>query len=70
VLSVNEMALNLFEELAEYPEEFNAVFHQLDNGARIVDCGVSTRGGYRAGEMFTEICMGGLAETTTTMGKI
>jgi len=70
VLSVNEMALNLFEELAEYPEEFNAVFHQLDNGARIVDCGISTRGGYRAGEMFTEICMGGLAETTTTMGKI
>ncbi len=24
MLSVNEMALNLFEELAEYPEEFNA----------------------------------------------
>jgi len=45
MLSVNELALEIFENLAEIPEEFNCSYHELDNGARIVDCGVSTRGG-------------------------
>jgi methenyltetrahydromethanopterin cyclohydrolase len=70
LISVNELALDIFEDLAEYPEEFHAEFHQLDNGARIVDCGISTRGGYRAGKAFTEICMGGLGEVQFRMGAI
>jgi methenyltetrahydromethanopterin cyclohydrolase len=70
MLSVNEMALELFDDIAEYPEDFNAVFHQLDNGARIVDCGVRTGGGYAAGKRFTEICMGGLGDVNFHMGRI
>ncbi|NYT08065.1 MAG: methenyltetrahydromethanopterin cyclohydrolase [Methanomicrobiales archaeon] len=70
MLSVNELALEIFENLAEYAEEFNAAYHELDNGARIVDCGVSTRGGYAAGRAFTEICMGGLGEVNFRMGQI
>jgi len=70
VLSVNELALEIFENLAEYAEEFNATYHELDNGARIIDCGVSTRGGYAAGRAFTEICMGGLGEVNFRMASI
>jgi methenyltetrahydromethanopterin cyclohydrolase len=70
VLSVNELALEIFENLAEYAEEFNAAYHELDNGARIVDCGVSTRGGYAAGRAFCEICMGGLGEVNFRMDQI
>jgi methenyltetrahydromethanopterin cyclohydrolase len=70
MISVNELALDLFDDLVEYPEDFNAAFHQLDNGARIVDCGVSTRGGYLAGKRFTEICMGGLGEISFFVGRI
>ena len=70
LIHINELALDIFEELAEYPEEFNAAFHQLDNGARIVDCGISVSGGYRAGKAFTEICMGGLGEVSFRMGRI
>jgi methenyltetrahydromethanopterin cyclohydrolase len=70
MLSVNELALEIFENLAEYAEEFNAAYHELDNGARIVDCGVSTKGGYAAGRAFTEICMGGLGEVNFRMGHI
>ena len=70
MLSVNELALEIFENLAEISEEFNCSYHELDNGARIVDCGVSTRGGYAAGRAFTEICMGGLGEVTFSMGHI
>ncbi|MBP7120270.1 MAG: methenyltetrahydromethanopterin cyclohydrolase, partial [Methanolinea sp.] len=70
MLSVNELALEIFENLAEYAEEFNAAYHELDNGARIIDCGVSTRGGYAAGRAFTEICMGGLGEVNFRMANI
>jgi methenyltetrahydromethanopterin cyclohydrolase len=70
MLSVNELALEIFDNLAELSEEFNAAYHELDNGARIVDCGVSTRGGYAAGRAFTEICMGGLGEVNFRMGEI
>ena len=70
MLSVNELALEIFDNLAELSEEFNATYHELDNGARIVDCGVSTRGGYAAGRAFTEICMGGLGEVNFRMGQI
>lgn len=70
MLSVNEQALDLFEELFEYAEESNTIPHELDNGARIVDCGVSAAGGYRAGRQFTAICMGGLGDVDINMGRI
>ncbi|MDH7593510.1 MAG: methenyltetrahydromethanopterin cyclohydrolase [Methanomicrobiales archaeon] len=70
MISVNELALDLFDDMVDYPEDFNAVFHQLDNGSRIVDCGVSTSGGYLAGKRFTEICMGGLGEAAFFMGRV
>jgi methenyltetrahydromethanopterin cyclohydrolase len=67
---VNELALEIFDNLAEFAEEFNAVYHELDSGARIVDCGVATTGGYAAGRAFTEICMGGLSEVSFRMGDV
>jgi methenyltetrahydromethanopterin cyclohydrolase len=70
MLSVNELASEIFDNLAEVSEEFNAAYHELDNGARIIDCGVSTSGGYAAGRAFTEICMGGLGEVNFRMGHI
>jgi methenyltetrahydromethanopterin cyclohydrolase len=70
MLSVNELALEIFDNLADLAEEFNCAYHELDNGARIVDCGVSVRGGYAAGRAFTEICMGGLGEVNFRNGEI
>ncbi|WOF17107.1 methenyltetrahydromethanopterin cyclohydrolase [Methanoplanus sp. FWC-SCC4] len=70
MISVNEIALDIFEEMAEYPEDYNVEFHQFDNGARFIDCGVKTRGGYLAGKRFTEICMGGLGEVSFRNGQI
>jgi methenyltetrahydromethanopterin cyclohydrolase len=70
MLSVNELALDIFDELFEYAEDYNVAPHELDNGARIVDCGVRTPGGYQAGRRFTEICMGGLGEVDTAMGRV
>ncbi|MDO8840959.1 MAG: methenyltetrahydromethanopterin cyclohydrolase [Methanocalculus sp.] len=70
MVSVNELGLDLFEELVEISDLLNVAYHELDNGSRIVDCGVSVPGGYGAGEYFTRICMGGLGEVTFRMGEI
>ena len=70
MVSINELALDLFEEAAEYPEDFNADLHQLDNGARFLDFGVDAIGGYLAGKRFTEICMGGLGDVLFRMGDV
>jgi methenyltetrahydromethanopterin cyclohydrolase len=40
MISVNELALEIFDNLANYSEDFNVAYHELDNGAKIVDCGV------------------------------
>ena len=70
MISVNELALEIFDNLANYSEDFNVAYHELDNGAKIVDCGVAVIGGYAAGRAFTEICMGGLGEVNFRMDQI
>jgi len=66
VLSVNELAFSIVEEMLdyreEYEEEYRIAFHKLDNGAWIVDCGVNVTGSINAGILFSEICMANLAD--------
>ena len=70
MVSVNELGLDLFDELAENAELFNVAYHELDCGARIVDCGVAVPGGYGAGDYFTRICMGGLGDIAFRQGMV
>ena len=70
LVSVNELGLALFEELVENADLFNVAYHELDNGARIVDCGVSVPGGFGAGDYFTRICMGGLGDIAFRQGMV
>lgn len=70
MVSVNELGLDLFEELVENADLFNVAYHELDNGARIVDCGVAVPGGFGAGDYFTRICMGGLGDLAFRQGMV
>lgn len=70
MVSVNELGLDLFEELVENADLFNVAYHELDNGARIVDCGVSVPGGFGAGDYFTRTCMGGLGDIAFRQGLV
>lgn len=70
MVSVNELGLDLFEELVENADLFNVAYHELDCGARIVDCGVAVPGGYGAGDYFTRICMGGLGDIAFRQGMV
>lgn len=70
MLSVNDKALEIAEEMMDWAEELKVEFSQLDNGATVIDCGVNVPGSYEAGRLFTEICMGGYATTTITTHKV
>ncbi|MEA3324351.1 MAG: methenyltetrahydromethanopterin cyclohydrolase [Euryarchaeota archaeon] len=64
MLSVNETALDIVEEMIDLSEEFKIKAHTLDNGATVIDCGVEVAGSYEAGLAFTDACMGGLGVAT------
>ena len=61
MLSVNERAYQIVEDLMEFAEDYCVEVHELRNGATVVDCGVNAKGSYDAGMFFIQISMGGLA---------
>ena len=61
MLSVNERAYQIVEDLIEFAEDYCVEVHELRNGATVVDCGVNAKGSYDAGMFFIQISMGGLA---------
>ena len=70
VLSVNEISMGIVEDMLDYTEELKIEAFELDNGSTVIDCGVNVDGGYEAGEMFTEICMGGLGSVNLVVQSI
>jgi methenyltetrahydromethanopterin cyclohydrolase len=59
-LRMNERAWALAETCAERADELRVAVHRLDSGARVIDAGVDTAGGYEAGRILSQLCMGGL----------
>ena len=62
VLSVNRLAWKLLEELLKSPVSNGINVERTSDGTTIVDAGVRARGGFEAGRLITEICMGGLGK--------
>jgi methenyltetrahydromethanopterin cyclohydrolase len=67
---LNKNALEIVEELIDYSEEYRIEVKELSNGAVVVDCGVNAPGGYAAGVMYTQVCMGGLANIGISSQKL
>ncbi|MCZ7357649.1 MAG: methenyltetrahydromethanopterin cyclohydrolase [Candidatus Methanoperedens sp.] len=70
MLSVNEKAMEIAEEMMDWSEELKVKVIELKNGAKVIDCGINADGGYEAGLMFTEICMGGFGASSITVHKV
>jgi methenyltetrahydromethanopterin cyclohydrolase len=70
LLSVNEKAMEIAEEMMDWSEELKVKVVELKNGAKVIDCGINADGGYEAGLMFTEICMGGFGASSITVHKV
>ena len=58
-VSVNRLAWRLAEELLNNQGFYGVHASNSSAGATIVDAGVNVPGGFQAGKMLTEICMGG-----------
>lgn len=65
-ISVNNMAIPVFEELISQSDRLAVTVLEGHGGAVVVDAGVNERGSFRAGKLVTEICMGGLGEAKIT----
>ncbi|HTX43830.1 MAG TPA: methenyltetrahydromethanopterin cyclohydrolase [Methanocella sp.] len=69
-ISVNDIAYEIVGEMIDYPDDFKVEPHTLGNDSIVIDCGVKAKGGYDAGLLFTQICMGGLAAPSVTHKKL
>ena len=59
VLSVNQLAWKLAEKLLNNQAFYGVHASKTSAGATVIDAGVNVPGGFQAGKIFTEICMGG-----------
>lgn len=61
-LSVNRLAWKLLDKLIENADLYGVKVKETSSGTRIIDAGIEVRGGYQAGKVITEICMGGCGQ--------
>jgi methenyltetrahydromethanopterin cyclohydrolase len=57
---MNERAWALADRAVERAAELRIAVHTLSSGARVVDAGANVPGGFAAGLVLAELCMGGL----------
>jgi methenyltetrahydromethanopterin cyclohydrolase len=60
VMDLNERAWTIADDVAARAAELRVAVQTLPSGARVIDAGVDTRGGYGAGIALAQLCMGGL----------
>lgn len=70
MVSVNEKAMEIAEEMMDWSDELKVKALELKNGGKVIDCGINVDGGYEAGLMFTEICMGGFGACSISVHKV
>jgi methenyltetrahydromethanopterin cyclohydrolase len=62
LISLNESGHAVFDRLSTAAEALGVTVSRLDNGATVLDAGVETDGSLEAGRLFSEVCLGGLAD--------
>ncbi|UCC34097.1 MAG: methenyltetrahydromethanopterin cyclohydrolase [Candidatus Bathyarchaeota archaeon] len=58
-MSVNQTSRQLVKRLCEATEEYGVAIKENELGTTLIDAGVEAKGGFLAGRMITEICLGG-----------
>jgi len=72
-VSVNQEALKLVKILCDQPEKYGVKISRSSLGSLQIDAGIDVPGGYLAGSIITEICMGGLGKaslSSMTFGEL
>ncbi|HDN01542.1 MAG TPA: methenyltetrahydromethanopterin cyclohydrolase [Candidatus Bathyarchaeota archaeon] len=63
-VSLNRLAVKLVDEILSRADELRVKPISAENGATIIDFGVSAVGGYEAGVYLSKVCLAGLARIT------
>lgn len=58
-LSVNQTAHQLTEKLCNQADKYGVIVKDTKSGATLIDAGIKAKGGFLAGKLITEICLGG-----------
>jgi methenyltetrahydromethanopterin cyclohydrolase len=58
-ISLNNSALNLVKDFCREAEKYAISIEKTKSGATLIDAGIISEGGFLAGEIITQICMGG-----------
>ncbi len=69
-LGMNRRAKELADAMVKEAARIRVRETTLTNGARVIDAGIETEGGYGAGLAIAEICMGGLGYVSYTTAPI
>jgi methenyltetrahydromethanopterin cyclohydrolase len=69
-MGMNRRARELADAMVEEAALLRVREKTLANGARVIDAGIETEGGYGAGLAIAEICMGGLGDVSYTTAPI
>ncbi|UCE95625.1 MAG: methenyltetrahydromethanopterin cyclohydrolase [Candidatus Bathyarchaeota archaeon] len=56
---MNQEAFKLVKRLCESPDEYSISVRKNRKGVTLIDAGIQAEGGFNAGRIVTEICMGG-----------
>jgi methenyltetrahydromethanopterin cyclohydrolase len=64
MVSVNLRAKQIAEQMMADAEALGLAVATLDNGAKVIDCGVKVPGSPSAGKLFAEACLGGLGQVS------
>ncbi len=66
ILKLNERAAQLARTMTADAALLGIRVATLDNGARRLDCGIETPGGFEAGRRLAEVCLGGAGQVELT----
>lgn len=67
MISVNERASKIADEMIQGEEELGVKVLKLKNGAVVIDSGINAQGSLKAGKLFSEVCLGGLGGVALCM---
>jgi len=70
MLSVNEKAFSLVTELINEAERYGVEVKETDSGTTLIDAGIRAEGGFSAGRLITEICLGGYGRAELSSQKL
>ena len=65
-MKLNERAAAIADAMVADAATLGILVSTLDNGARLIDCGIEARGGLEAGRLLAEVCMGGAGRVSLT----